>query len=144
MCADYMTRYRRPFNSSGFALIEIIIFIVVSSVLVVGLFAAFANNLRNTPQAGQIDRAADIAQQRMELILAQRRVVGFAPFVPPAPSPDPCVPGPGPAACTPPAGFNVSSSIVAGWNGDLTNYAVVTVSVTGQFSATATALVANY
>ena len=135
MCADCTTRYRRPFNLSGFALIEIIIFIVVSSVVVVGLFAAFANNLRNTPQAGQIDRAADIAQQRMELILAQRRAVGFATFA------DPC---PGATVCTPPAGFSVTSSIVSGWNGDPTNYKVITVDVTGQFAATATALVANY
>ena len=129
MRADNRTR-----QPSGFALIEIIIFIVVSSILVVGLFAAFANNLRSTPQAGQIDRAAEIAQQRMELILAQRRAVGFATFA------DPC---PGAAVCTPPAGFTVTANIANNWAGD-TNYKVITVDVTGQFAATATALVANY
>ena len=121
-------------HTNGFALIEIIIFIVVASVLVVGLFATFANNLRNTPQAGQIDRAADIAQLRMELILAQRRAVGFAAFA------DPC---PGASICTPPSGFTVTANIANNWAGD-TNYKVITVDVAGQFAATATALVANY
>jgi hypothetical protein len=74
----------------------------------------------------------------MELILGQRRAAGFAAFA------DPCVPGPGPSVCTPPAGWTVASSIVAGWGGDPTNYKVVTVSVTGPIPLTATALVANY
>ena len=120
---------------NGFALVELIVFIVIASVLIVGLFAAFANNLRNTPKAGQIDRAADIAQQRMELILAQRRAVGFATFA------DPC---PGPAVCAAPTGYSVTSSIVLGWNADPLNYKIVTVDVTGPISATATSLVAKY
>ena len=130
---DIRADNRTP-QQNGFVLIEIIIFIVVASMLVVGLFAAFANNLRSTPQAGQIDRAADIAEQRMELILAQRRAVGFATFA------DPC---PGATVCTPPSGFTVTTSIANNWAGD-TNYKVITVDVTGQFAATATALVANY
>ena len=121
----------------GVSLVEVIIFMVIVAVLAAGLFGAFANSMRGAPQAGQTDSAAEIAQLRMELILAQRRAVGFAAFT------DPCVPGPGPAICTPPTSYGVSSSITTGWGGD-PNYKVVTVTVTGPFTVTTTALVANY
>ena len=128
-------RFYRSRQGDGFSLIEVIVFIVVLGVLAAGLVVAFSSPLRNSPEAGRLDLAAELAQQRMELILAQRRGTGFAGFT------DPC---PGPAICTPPTGYTVTSSIVAGYGGDPTNYKVVTVSVSGATSITATALVANY
>lgn len=128
-------RFHRPHQGNGFSLIEVIVFIVVLGVLVAGLVVAFGSQLQNSPVAGRLDSAAELAQQRMELILAQRRATGFAGFT------DPC---PGPAICTPPTGYTVTSSIVAGYGGDPTNYKVVTVSVSGTSAITATALVANY
>ena len=122
---------------AGLTLIEVVVFVVVAGVLAAGLIVALGSSLRGSSQAGQTDLVAEIAQTRLELILAQKRVVGFAVFA------DPCSPGPGPSACTPPAGYTVTSSIVTGWGGDPTNYKVVTVTVGGIFSATATALVAN-
>ena len=121
--------------AAGFTLVEVVIFIVIAGVLSAGLIIAMGSSVLGTSQAGQTDMAAEIAQTRLELILAQRRNVGFATFA------DPC---PGPAPCTAPTGYAVSSSIVTGWGGDPTNYKVVTVNVTGYFSTTATALVANY
>lgn len=120
---------------SGFTLIEVVIFIVVAGVLAAGLIVAMGSSVRGTSQAGQTDMAAEIAQTRMELILAQRRTAGFVAFT------DPC---PGPVVCTAPTGYAVSSSIVPGFGGDPTNFKIVTVTVTGYFSTTATALVANY
>ena len=125
------------FRQRGISLVEVIIFTVIIAVLAAGLFGALANSMRGAPQAGQTDTAAEIAQLRMELILAQRRAVGFAAFA------DPCIPGPGPTVCTPPTSYGVSSTIVAGWGGD-PNYRVITVTVTGPFTVTTTALVANY
>ncbi len=125
-------------SARGFTLIEIVVFIVVGGVLMAGLIVALGSSLRGSSQAGQLDIAAELAQSRLELILAQRRAVGFAGFT------DPCNPGPGPSACTPPTGYAVSSSIVTGWGGDPTNYKVVTVTVTGIFSASVSALVSNY
>ena len=124
-------------RSAGFTLIEVVVFIVVAGVLAAGLFVALGSSLRGSSQAGQTDLAAEIAQTRLELILAQRRAAGFAAFA------DPCIPGPGPAACAAPTGYTVTSSIVTGWGADLVNYKVVTVTVGGIFSATASALVAN-
>lgn len=130
-------RNQQSFRQIGVSLVELIIFIVIVSVLAAGLFSVLASSLRGEPQAGQTDLAAEIAQQRMELILARRRAVGFAAFA------DPC-PGLGPAVCTPPAGYGVSSNIVAGWGGDPLNYKVITVTVTGPFTVTTTAIAANY
>lgn len=128
-----------PRGSSGFSLIEAIVFIVVVGLMMAALAVAFGGPLRTSGQAGELDRMAELTQQRMELILAQRRAAGFAAFV------DPCVPGPGPAACTIPAGYIVTSSIATGWGGDPASYKVVTVSVTGTSSSTSTmALVGNY
>jgi Tfp pilus assembly protein PilV len=132
------THNQSSFHQSGVSLVEVIIFIVIIAVLATGLFVALATPLRGSPQAGLMDMAAELSQQRLELILAQRRAVGFAAFS------DPCVPGPGPAVCTPPTGYNVNSTIVAGWGGDPSNYKVISVNVSGLFTATASALVANY
>ncbi len=125
----------RRSHGRGFTLLEAVVFIVVLAVLLAGIVVAFGTSLRNSPTAGQIDLASELAQQRMELILGQRRAVGFATFA------DPC---PGPAACTPPAGYAVAATITAGWAGDPANYKVVTVNVTGTWPATATAIVSNH
>ena len=131
-------RCGRPARSRGFSLIEAVIFIVVTGLILAALAVAFAAPLRTSPQAGELDRLAELAQQRLELILAQRRAAGFAAFA------DPCVPGPGPAECGPVAGYTVTSSIAAGWT-DPANYKVITVNVTGaSLTASASALVANY
>ena len=126
---------RRRLRDGGFSLLEAIVFIVVLAVLLGSLAASFNSSLRLSPQAGQIDVAAELAQQRMELILAQHRAAGYAAMA------DPC---PGPAVCTPPAGYTVTSSMAAGFAGDPSNYKIVTVDVTGTGTARVTALVANY
>ncbi len=128
-------RFPRRCQGDGFSLIEAIVFIVVLGVLLAGLVVAFASPLLRSPDAGRLDLAAELAQQRMELILAQRRATGFAGFT------DPC---PGPAICTPPTGYTVTSSIVAGYGSDPTNYKVITVDVSGTSAISTTALVANY
>ena len=132
-------RTRGPRRSRGFSLIEAIVFIVVIGLMAAALAVSFAGPLRGSPRAGELDRMAELTQQRMELILAQRRAAGFAAFA------DPCVPGPGPAACTAPAGYTVTSSIATGWGGDPASYKVITVSVVAPGSSISTsALVGNY
>ncbi len=125
------------FRARGFSLIELVIFIVIVSIMGVALLASFSVTTRSSPDAGQMTQATQLAQERIELILAQRRAAGFAAFV------DPCTFGTPPAACTSPAGYTVTAAIAPNWNGD-TNYRVVTVTVTGTMAATVTSLVANY
>ena len=124
-------------TARGFTLIELIIFIVIASIMGVALMAVFSTTTRRAPDAGQLTQATQLAQERMELVMAQRRAAGFAAFV------DPCTFGTPPAACTPPAGYNVTVAIVPNWSANA-NYKQVTVTVTGTSSATATSIVANY
>jgi type II secretory pathway pseudopilin PulG len=115
--------------------VEVVVFIVVVGVLLAGLVTAFSSSLRSSPLAGELDLVAELAQQRLELILAQRRAAGFTALA------DPCTPGPGPAACVPPAGYTVASSIAAGSGATK----VITVNVTGpSTSADGAVLVGNY
>jgi type II secretory pathway pseudopilin PulG len=113
-------------KQSGFSLVELIIFIVVVSVSVSGVLLAFTSTLRAVPSPNQITAATQLAQERMELILAQKRLVGLAAFT------DPCNPGPGPAICTPPSGYAIPNPIINGvWLGNpITDFKLVTVTVT--------------
>lgn len=122
--------------AGGFSLVEAIVFIVVVAVLLAGIVVALSTSLRASPRAGEIDLAAELAQQRMELILAQRRSAGFAAFA------DPCSPGPGPAQCLPPPGYAIASGIAPG--GGSPAYKVIQVNVTGPSEASATALASDY
>ena len=131
-------------QQAGFTLIELIIFIVISGILAVGLAATFSTTMRGAAGSSQLTQATQLAQERMELILARRRAAGFAAMN------DPCNPGPGPALCTPPAGYTFTPlpTIAATvWGGDAVNYRLVTVTVVATAVAqtvTLTALVANY
>ncbi len=126
----------------GFSLIELVIFIVVTSILATALFAVFSTALRGPALASDSNRAMQIAVERMELILPQRQVLGFAAFA--IPAADPCQQGSAQLACTSiPAGFTVTPAIAPDWGGD-TNYKVVTITVTGPATATLTSLIADY
>lgn len=120
----------------GFTLIEIIIFIVITGILATGLAAVFSTTMRGAAMPGQLTQATQIAQERMELILGQRRAVGFAAFTDPCPASPLCAPAPPGYFFTPPP------TIVTGWNGN-PNYKVITVTVTGPTNATLTALTSN-
>ncbi len=95
-----LAKRKRPLLSPGLArqagvsLVELIIFILVAAIAGVGLMAAYTGLMRGPPMSVVNTVATQLAQERMELILARRRAVGFATFN------DPCDPGPGPAICT--------------------------------------------
>lgn len=130
----------------GVTLVELLIFIVVVSIAVTGVLLALAATERGGPTAAEIGMAEQLAQERMELILAQRPVLGFDCFN--APLFDPCQaaaaapPCPGrPAPTSPlcttfPAGFAVSSSLAVA----APSQKLVTVRVTGPGGQTLAAL----
>jgi len=129
-------------RQQGFSLIELIIFILVISILSTALLSVFTTALRGPAQASSSMLAMQLAVERMELILPQRQVLGFAAFN--SPAADPCEAGSSQLACTSiPTGFSVTSAIAADWAGD-SDYKVVTVTVSGTASTTLTALVADY
>ena len=142
----------------GVSLIEVIVFIVITAVVVVGLVAGMSGAVRTAPVPREMHQGLQLAQGRMELILAQRTRLGFAGFT--GATFDPCAP-PGGAqeACLAPATYTVvapcfyTGAGTCGFGaantckgGDV-NYACVRVRVSGPEGTTVAeldAMVANY
>ena len=146
-------------DCGGVSLIEVIVFIVITAVVVVGLVAGMSGALRTAPVPREMHQSLQLAQGRMELILAQRSLpAGFAGFT--AATFDPCAP-PGGAqeACLAPPTYTVvapcfyTGAGTCGFGaantckgGDV-NYKCVRVRVTGPQGTTLAeldAMVANY
>ena len=139
----------REKQQKGISLIELVVFIVVIAILAVGLFKALGRSLPSSPTAQQITRATQIAQERMELILGEDDVLGFA-----STAIDPCVGGTPPAICTTP-GFTITvtgvSPVVAcpaAIDSNTANCKSITVTVkdstTNNQLTVLTSLVTNY
>ena len=128
-------------NQSGVTLVELVAFIVIAALLATGLIAAFTNAMRDTPKSNEITQALQLAQERMELILAYKQSKGFIALI------DPCTLASPPAQCTSPSGYSVTTpaTIINNWNGS-SEFKEVQVDVTGPQSLTIrlTALVASY
>ncbi len=123
---------------AGVTLIELIVFIVIAALLATGLIAAFTSSMKDTPKSNEITQALQIAQERMELILAYKQSKGFNALV------DPCTLASPPTQCTSfPSGYSVAVPAFTNWNGS-SEFKVVTVNVTGTQAITLTAIVASY
>ncbi len=123
-------------KQDGFTLIELVIFIAVLATGV-GVLIPLITTTRYTHNLNQQTEAMQLAQQRMELILADERIKGFSAFS------DPCTGGTPPTICTPPSGYTVEAVIANNWEGD-TNYKVITVNVSGAATASLKTLIADY
>lgn len=120
----------------GFTLIEVLVFIVVSSLLMSVLLLGSNNALRSSPSAHNQWVAVQTARRCMEWFLDQRRLKGYTSLT--------CPSTPVASACVAPSGFNVTNSIsCTTWNSD-TGYKTVTVSVTGLGSASLSVMLGAY
>jgi len=144
-------------RQKGASLIELVVFIVIVSIAVTGVLIAFSASLRGGPTSRQLTIATQLAQERMELILAQKQVLGFACFT--VPRFDPCQAAPAVGACpatvasaqpqctTFPTGYSLMATppSLAVWPTDA-NFNVVRVTVTGPngINFTLDTLVGNY
>lgn len=110
-------------GQSGLTMIEMVVFIVVIAVLGVALMSAIINPLAGAGSQQEAVFATQLAQERLEVVLGQKRREGF-------PGSDPCEGGAGLATCNEPAGYDITTSFDA-WSGnpDTDNYRVITVSV---------------
>jgi len=143
----------------GLSLVELVVFIVITGIVAAALIAGISAAVRSSPVPRAMHQGLQLAQGRMELILAQRGLpAGFAGFT--AATFDPCAP-PGGAqeACLAPTGYAVVAPCLytgAGTcafgaantcqGGDV-NYKCVRVRVTGPQGTTVAeleAMVANY
>ena len=141
----------------GVSLVELIVFIVVTGIVAAALIAGMAAAVRTAPVPRVMHQGLQLAQGRMELILAQRKSLGFSNFT--SATFDPCQP-PGGAqeACLAPAAYAATACFYTGagtcafgaantcQSGNV-DYKCVRVRVTGSDGSTLTqldAMVANY
>jgi Tfp pilus assembly protein FimT len=74
----------RVAKSQGFSLIEMVIFIVVMGIIGSSGFLIYSQVLVHAGRPAQLLIASQRAQARLELILGQRRMLGYSSFA------DPC------------------------------------------------------
>ena len=110
----------------GFTLIELIVALVIIGFATFALFKMFRETMPRAPTPAQITQAAQCAQERMELILGRRWVLGYASI-----ALDPSV------ATTCPANANLSVAVtganaLVAWtavDNATTRYRLITVTV---------------
>jgi type II secretory pathway pseudopilin PulG len=140
-------------------LVELIVFIVIAGVVATALVAAFGGSTRGSHYGKELTQATHLAQQRIDVILGQRKRFGYAGFT--AGNYDPCqlgiAPFPASQACQTtvvPAGSYVVSSATSSFAanacgaGTGTNCRLIVVTVTsptdGSLLARLTAQVWNF
>lgn len=120
----------------GFTLIEILVFIVVSSLLMSVILLGATTALTKTPSVHQQWVALRTAQTCMEWFLGQRRLNGYTALT--------CPSTPSASVCAAPAGYSISTNVTCTtWNSD-TTYKTLTVTINGVSGATASVQIGDY
>jgi Tfp pilus assembly protein PilE len=118
----------------GVTLVELIAFIVIAGVVATAMFQAFSGTMRGSHLGKEMTQATQHAQQRMEVILGQRKRLGYTAFI--GGDYDPCDPPPLAApwdtnqACISTTGYQVASALSAP-DACGTGCSEITISVTG-------------
>ncbi len=130
-------------NQHGFTLIELVVFIAVTSILASTLLLSFQTTLMKTPPVHYDLIATQLADQCMEGFIGERRLLSYSNAAL-ACSGSPTLP----TVCTTsiPAGYTVSASITCTptLSGDTATSRTVAVAVTGLGQATNSMLIASY
>jgi type II secretory pathway pseudopilin PulG len=120
----------------GFALMELLVFIIVTGLLMSTILLSAINGLRSAPTVHQAMVAMQTANRCLEWYVQQRRLKGYSTLS--------CPSTPAAGLCAAPSGYSVSSSVACTtWNSD-TTYKTVTVTVSGKGNATASVQLGDY
>ena len=137
-------------RSRGVTLVELIAFIVIAGVIAAAMVQAFSGTMRGSHLGKEMTQATQLAQQRMEVILGQRKTLGYTAFIASADY-DPCQSGAWVTelcgTSTTPAGSYVATSTRSAADACGTGCTEIVVTVTGPSGgqlAQATAQVWNY
>lgn len=123
-------------GQNGFTLIEVVLFIAVTTIMMSALFLAFTTSLQKTPITYNNTIATQTAKACIDWFIGQRRLNGYTAFTCPSTAV--------PAFCTAPTGFTLSVNITCTTINSDANYQTITVTVGGSGDANLTTLVANY
>jgi len=123
-------------NQSGFTLIEIILFIIITGLLASTLLLSFYTALRKVPTIHQEMIATQSAQTCMDWIIGQRFLNGLSSVACPSTTT--------PAFCTAPSGYTISVNIVCTTISSDSTYETATVTIGGAGDAVLSTLLAAY
>jgi len=121
-------------KQQGFTLIELVMFIVVTSLLATTILLALITATRDIPTIHQEIVATQTAKQCMEWFIGQQRLNGFTSLTCPSTTT--------PSFCTTPTGYTLSVNVSCTTINSDTNYKTITVTVSGLGDASFSTLIA--
>lgn len=125
---------------AGFTIIELVIFIVITSILGTVIVLAIVNALLKMSSVSQQNVATQTARQCMEYYLGQRRLNGYSTLN----GANCTAPLTLPAICSVPTGYTLVVNCVNTTISGDSNYNTITATVTGSGSAILTYLIGKY
>lgn len=125
---------------NGFTLIELVMFILITSILASSILLSYVGALGNSPTLLQNTIASQTVKQCAEWYLAQRRLNGYS-NVSGAHCTNPLTIN---GFCTKPAGYTLTGTCAPTTVRGDTNYETITLSVGGNGSASLSFLLGKY
>ena len=123
-------------NQTGFTLIELILFIVITGLIASTLLLALITASKSTPIIQQQSIAAVTAQKCMEWFIGQRRLNNYSSVT--------CPSSTTPSFCSAPSGYSISTDISCTTVNSDTNYKTITITVSGKGDTSLSTLIADY
>jgi type II secretory pathway pseudopilin PulG len=125
-------------KQGGFTLIELIIFIIITSILGTTILLAFVYALNTSPTTSRNAIADLAAQQCAEWFMGQRQLNGYSSIS--------CTNPNTPSYCSSnmPAGYTISTSCTATTISSDSNYETLSIIVSGNGNAALTLVLGNY
>ena len=123
-------------SQSGFTLIEVIIAIIILALVGRVILFAMTSLTTSMPTLQNNVIALNLARECMEWFVGQRQLQGYASIT--------CPSSTVPSFCTTPSGYSIAVNITCTTINSDTNYKTVSVTVSGNGSATLSTLLALY
>lgn len=120
----------------GFTLIELILFIIITSLLASTILLVMNTVLQKVPAMQNQIIAEQTAQKCMGWFVGQRKLVGYSTLT--------CPNTTTPSFCTAPSGYTISTNVSCTTLSGDTNYKSITVTISGLGDAVLTTLIASY
>lgn len=121
---------QRPFRDDGFTLIEVVVFILIVGIAMSGFVTVYSHVLSKQRDPSRFLKASQLASARMEIIIQQSVVSGFASLT------DPCTDPTPPDACTDLTAYATAQGLTVSCTfSPSTGINIATVNVTGNGDA---------
>jgi type II secretory pathway pseudopilin PulG len=120
----------------GFTMVELIMFIIITSLLASTVLLALNFTTQRSPTARQQMIATQTAKRCMEWFIGQRRLNGYSSISCPSTTV--------PAFCTSPSGYTLAVNITCTTINSDSNYQTIAVTVSGNGDASLSTLIAKY